>query len=85
MLLLFKYKHLEPIILKNLKGHQRRNSKTALMYTIAISFLIFTGSAFSLQTKAIGDTIKNIIGSDLKVHLIDDYTGLDEAGMRGYL
>ena len=53
LLIFRKEKHLEIVIVKNMNGHRRRNSKTALMYTIALSFLIFTGAGFSLQSKSI--------------------------------
>lgn len=42
--------HLKIVVLKNMEGHRRRNSKTALMYTIALAFLIFAGTGFNLQT-----------------------------------
>lgn len=85
LIFLKKYKHLEPIIVKNMQGHRRRNSKTALMYTIAMSFLIFAGTGFNLQSKTIGDNLKNTLGSDIKVLLLNDKTGINESGMRGYL
>ena len=34
------------IVDKNLEGHGKRNLKTSLMFTIALSFLIFAGSSF---------------------------------------
>lgn len=41
-----KDKNLEKVIMKNLEGHEKRNTKTAIMFTIALSFLIFAGSTF---------------------------------------
>ncbi|EGR28776.1 permease family protein, putative [Ichthyophthirius multifiliis] len=80
-----KEKHLEIVIVKNMNGHRRRNSKTAIMYTIALAFLIFTGAGFSLQSKQIQDNLKSSLGTDFKVQLINDKTGLDERGMREYM
>lgn len=48
VLLVRKDKNLLQVILKNLKGHKARNTKTAMMFTIALSFLIFAGSTFEL-------------------------------------
>ena len=45
---LFYDKNLYQIVRKNLDGHEARNTKTAMMFTIALSFLIFAGSTFQL-------------------------------------
>ena len=37
---------LKNIVSKNMKNHSNRNDKTALMFSIAISFLLFAGSGF---------------------------------------
>jgi hypothetical protein len=39
-------KKLETLISKNLDGHRKRNSKTSIMFTLAMSFLIFAASGF---------------------------------------
>lgn len=85
LLFLPSTKHLEPIIYKNMEGHRRRNGKTALMYTVALSFLIFAGTGFNLQSKSISDNLKNTLGSDLKIMLLNDLTGLNEDGMSKFL
>ena len=36
------------VILKNMQGHSSRNSKTSIMFTLAISFLIFASTGFSM-------------------------------------
>ena len=41
-------KKLYNIIDKNMQGHRKRNSKTSLMFTLSISFLIFSASSFKL-------------------------------------
>ncbi len=41
-------KNLYTVVKKNLEGHESRNTKTAMMFTIALSFLIFAGSTFEL-------------------------------------
>jgi hypothetical protein len=48
-------------------GHRRRNSKTALMYTIALAFLIFAGAGFKLQSQTVQDFLKSQIGTDFLI------------------
>ena len=39
-------KRLYHVIHKNMEAHRPRNSKTSIMFTLAISYLIFSSSAF---------------------------------------
>jgi archaellum biogenesis protein FlaJ (TadC family) len=39
-------KNLEKVVRKNFESHESRNTKTAMMFTVALSFLIFAGSTF---------------------------------------
>jgi hypothetical protein len=41
-----KDRRLQSLVSKNLDGHRKRNSKTSIMFTLAISFLIFASSSF---------------------------------------
>jgi hypothetical protein len=43
-----KDRKLKSVISKNLDGHRKRNSKTSIMFTLALSFLIFAASSFTL-------------------------------------
>ncbi len=36
------------VIYKNMESHRKRNKKTAIMYTLALTFLIFAGTGFNL-------------------------------------
>ena len=36
------------LILKNMLSHEGRNTKTAIMFAVCLSFLIFSGSTFTL-------------------------------------
>lgn len=56
---------LKPLIVKNLQGHKGRNTKTAMMFTIALSFLIFAGSTFSLMALMINQTLQSLFAADL--------------------
>lgn len=76
---------LKPIVLKNMQGHNRRNSKTTLMYTLALSFLIFAGTGFGLQGRVISDTISSSLGGHIAVFTADsDPYGLDEIKIREF-
>jgi hypothetical protein len=46
LLIMRKDKILERVVQKNLESHSNRNTKTAMMFTVALSFLIFAGSTF---------------------------------------
>ena len=74
---------LKPLIHKNMKAHNKRNAKTALMFTICIAFLIFSGTGFNLQTNVIENSLKVQIGSDLSVE--DETVGIDEYKLRGFI
>ena len=49
LLVVRKDRNLERVVRKNMEGHQNRNTKTAMMFTVALSFLIFAGSTFELM------------------------------------
>lgn len=69
----------------NLKGHSARNSKTAFMYMIAITFLVFAGVVFSLIANLLTSTFKMFLGADLVGEMLDNNLPLNEYGIRGYL
>ena len=58
-------KRLKYVIEKNMEAHRPRNSKTSLMFTLAISFLIYSASSFALISSLVVKTSEQIIGSDL--------------------
>lgn len=49
---------LKQIVIKNLKSHKKRNIKTAIMFAICLSFLIFAGSTFALIGNLIESTLE---------------------------
>ena len=61
-----KDKRLHHVIIKNMQAHKSRNSKTSLMFTLSISFLIFSASSFSLMSTLIVKGVESIIGADLR-------------------
>ena len=60
-----------------------RNSKTSLMFTLAISFLIFSASSFSLTSTLVVKAAESIIGSDIKAQNLSGY--LDEIPIAEFL
>lgn len=56
---------LKQVVIKNLQSHQRRNTKTAIMFAISLSFLIFAGSTFTLIARLIQRQLISSMGADL--------------------
>jgi hypothetical protein len=62
-----KDKNLERVVAKNLESHANRNTKTAMMFTIALSFLIFAGSTFQLIGNLVVSQLEGVLGADIYV------------------
>jgi hypothetical protein len=43
----------------------KRNSKTSILFTLSISFLIFSASSFNLIATLIEKTVLALLGADL--------------------
>lgn len=59
---------LKDLISKNLDSHRKRNSKTSIMFTLALSFLIFSSATFKLLGSLIQAELVVLFGSDLYVY-----------------
>jgi hypothetical protein len=55
------------LVLKNLAAHRPRNQKTAVMFTIAITFVVFVGSIFFLQGASLVSNVRVAFGADIVV------------------
>ncbi|KAI9104652.1 FtsX-like permease family-domain-containing protein [Phlyctochytrium arcticum] len=55
------------IVKKNLIAHRRRNSKTALIVTLCLAYIIFASTMFTLQSNALGELIEWQYGADIVV------------------
>lgn len=55
------------LILKNMQGHSGRNSKTSIMFTLAIAFLIFASCAFETIASMSLRQAESLVGSDLSI------------------
>jgi hypothetical protein len=60
-------KVLERVVRKNFESHESRNTKTAMMFTVALSFLIFAGSTFELISNLIVIQLESILGADIYI------------------
>ena len=76
---------IEPIILRNLKGHRNRNRKTAYLLSIGAAFLIFAGSLFALQARVITINVAWILGADIVVTSTGPRNALDEDKLKKLL
>lgn len=78
-------RNLSCTVQNNLKGHMGRNSKTAFMYMIAITFAIFAGVTFTLQRDLLMSMMKMILGADIVGAMLDVSTPLDELSISNHL
>lgn len=53
------------VILKNMEAHSKRNTKTSIMFTLSIAFLIFSASSFELMATVISKLAEQRIGADM--------------------
>ena len=63
-----KDRQIHQLIVKNMQGHNARNSKTSIMFTLAVSFLIFASSAFESIANMSQRQATAYIGADIYIH-----------------
>ena len=56
-----------------MQGHRKRNSKTSILFTLALSFLIFSASSFNLIATLIEKTVLSLLGADLYGLAVNGY------------
>lgn len=78
---------LSSLIMKNLASHRNRNTKTAMMFVISMSFLIFAGCVFELMGKLIMTQLELTTGGvDLySTSLLSKINYLDEGRIMQFL
>ena len=80
---------MKPIVEKNLKAHGNRNLKTSLMFTVTLSFLVFTSANFKQIHFFLISIAKIITGTDLTVSKIlmegTNESVIDEFKLREFL
>jgi len=62
-----KDQKLFPLIKKNLLAHRPRNEKTAVMFTLCIAFLIFSGTGIQMIRNSNLDVVKAYTGTDILI------------------
>eukprot|EP01133_Synstelium_polycarpum_P010243 gene10243-11942_t len=73
------------LVRKNLASHSSRNSKTATMFTISLTFIIFTGCVFRLQGHNIQQLTELGVGSDIAIVATSSRSPLPEMALRAFL
>jgi len=58
---------LHDVVSKNMHGHSARNNKTSIMFTLSMSFMIFSSSSFNIMTSIAIMLSCQLVGSDMKV------------------
>lgn len=79
-LFMCKNRSLKVVISKNLQAHARRNIKTALMLSMSICFIIFSGSGMTTNAKGLVDRLISRQGGDI-VGIRSGIDGYDEQGL----
>lgn len=60
-----KDRRLKQLIHKNLDSHRPRNNKTSLLFTLSLSFVIYSAAIFELLTGLISAEVISLFGADL--------------------
>ena len=85
MCLIRKDRNIKFVVMKNLQGHSRRNTKTSIMFMISLSFVIFAGCTIELISNFISDVSRNIFASDIWVMQASKDDSLNEKKISIYL
>ena len=78
-----KDRRIHSLILKQMHAHQIRNQKTSIIFTLTISFLLFSASFFKLMTTMIGKAMTKYIGAD--IYIFAWQSMLNEGPVSAYL
>ena len=55
-----------------MKSNLKRNTNTAIMFGLCLSFLLFSGCSFMLITRLVSATLETAVGSDLYGVVFDE-------------
>eukprot|EP00916_Digyalum_oweni_P011718 GHVL01019485.1.p1 GENE.GHVL01019485.1~~GHVL01019485.1.p1 ORF type:complete len:1182 (-),score=200.61 GHVL01019485.1:1132-4545(-) len=78
-------KDLLMLVSKNLAAHANRNQKTALMFCLTLTFLVFAGVAFDMQGSSMITVLNLAFGSDIHVKALTFDRPLNEAELSNIL
>lgn len=71
-------KKLKHVVAKNLYSHGSRNTKTSIMFSIALSFVIFAGCGFEMIGHLIVAEVESFMGADFFITSSASAKYLDE-------
>ena len=80
-----KNRSLKVVIEKNLQSHSNRNRKTALMISMSVCFIIFSGSGIKMNAVGLINQLIATQGGDLALVRFDGQQGLDQNSISNYL
>jgi len=78
-------KKLHKVISKNMDAHRNRNQKTSIMFTLTLSFLIFSASSFKMMSNLLLQTVESRIGADIMVQATSMSALLNEGDITEFL
>ncbi|EGC33767.1 hypothetical protein DICPUDRAFT_56279 [Dictyostelium purpureum] len=67
LFLFWEKQAIKSIIVKNLVAHKLRNRKTAIMYAVSLSFIIFVNVSYSMQQSSMNYEVQQSYGSYLTI------------------
>lgn len=87
MTIFSRYANLNSLIRKNMESHSGRNTKTAMMFAVCLSFLIFSAGSFKLVGFLISSQLELAVGTDLLGQVVrrDLPNFLDEVQINKFL
>ena len=86
MFVCWRDRGLKGLVTKEMERHENRNTKTALMFSFAVAFIIFSGSGTILLKDIIHQTLQRNYGADMTAEVgTKSKIGIDESAIRIYL
>ena len=86
MFVCWRDRGLKGLVTKEMERHEKRNTKTALMFSLAVAFIIFAGSGTILLKDIIHQTLQRNYGADMTAEVgTENKIGIDEFAIRNYL
>ena len=86
MFVCWRDRGLKGLVTKEMERHHKRNTKTSLMFSLAVAFIIFAGSGTILLKDIIHQTLQRNYGADMTAEVgTENKIGIDECAIRNYL
>ena len=60
-----KDRKLKSLIFNSMRSNLRRNTNTAIMFALCLSFLLFSGCSFMLISRLVSVSLETALGADL--------------------